>query len=334
MIAAQYPNGVCPPGQYQIPFQFQVPQQAPASCVLPSHGRNSARITHMIAVGVQVKGKVYYVQSCPVQILSPLNHQVNAMMIEDVQQVRLCCCFSRGNVSLASQTDKNAYASNEVATVTYEVNNDSTQKVDSVNIELICNMKYTARNHRHYNTIKLVQLRGGSVEKKSGFGSKVSPPTAPFQVQFTLPLVNFSSCQTKTLEISYRIRLQAKTGGFTSNPTVEIPVTLYQTASENQADAMVLALQQNCLASPDGSDDINSGGMIIPIMKAVPYNPNVAFQNSASTFEPPDKKLMQPIPVDTTGDGVANAMGYDTTGDGKIDALDTNFDGAIDTRLS
>ena len=37
-------------------------------------------------------------------------------------------------------------------------------------------------------------------------------------------------------------------------------------------------------------------------------------------------------PIDTTGDGVADAIGYDTTGDGMIDALDTNLDGRIDTR--
>ena len=39
-------------------------------------------------------------------------------------------------------------------------------------------------------------------------------------------------------------------------------------------------------------------------------------------------------PVDTTGDGIADAIGYDTTGDGQIDALDTNLDGNIDKRLT
>ena len=37
-------------------------------------------------------------------------------------------------------------------------------------------------------------------------------------------------------------------------------------------------------------------------------------------------------PVDTTGDGKADAMGYDTTGDGKIDSLDTTGDGLIDSK--
>mmetsp|Transcript_36901 Transcript_36901/g.99311 ORF Transcript_36901/g.99311 Transcript_36901/m.99311 type:complete len:329 (+) Transcript_36901:143-1129(+) len=35
------------------------------------------------------------------------------------------------------------------------------------------------------------------------------------------------------------------------------------------------------------------------------------------------------VPVDTTGDGVADSTGYDTTGDGNIDAVDNTGDGKI-----
>ena len=49
-----------------------------------------------------------------------------------------------------------------------------------------------------------------------------------------------------------------------------------------------------------------------------------------------EKQLQAPtrgIPVDTTGDGKANAIGFDTNGDGRINALDTTGDGNIDTLL-
>ena len=39
------------------------------------------------------------------------------------------------------------------------------------------------------------------------------------------------------------------------------------------------------------------------------------------------------LPVDTTGDGIADAIGFDTTGDGNVDALDTNLDGRVDANL-
>jgi hypothetical protein len=39
------------------------------------------------------------------------------------------------------------------------------------------------------------------------------------------------------------------------------------------------------------------------------------------------------VRVDTTGDGLTDAIGYDTTGDGFVDALDTSGDGRIDTAI-
>ena len=117
------------------------------------------------------------------------------------------------------------------------------------------------------------------------------------------------------------------TGSFVSNPSVEIPVTLYQVANSNQGLMMVQAIAQGFQPDPDAD---GAGGMQIPIANAIPYNPSRNMQNE---FEPADKSLTKPVPVDTTGDGIANAMGYDTSGDGKIDALDTNLDGKIDTVL-
>ena len=140
-------------------------------------------------------------------------------------------------------------------------------------------------------------------------------------------MVEFSTCETPTISTRYVLRLQAMTGSCISNPKVEIPVTLYQTASANQGQMMVQAIAQSFQPDPDAD---GAGGMQIPIASAIPYNPTPNMQN---TFEPADKALINPIPVDTTGDGIANAMGYDTSGDGKIDALDTTGDGKIDTVL-
>ena len=44
---------------------------------------------------------------------------------------------------------------------------------------------------------------------------------------------------------------------------------------------------------------------------------------------PKQMHVVQGVPVDTTGDGIADSVGYDTTGDGKIDAVDNTGDGKI-----
>merc|ERR1719215_1498824 len=42
------------------------------------------------------------------------------------------------------------------------------------------------------------------------------------------------------------------------------------------------------------------------------------------TVPPPTIKGSGGVLIDNTGDGYADAIGYDTTGDGVVDALDTN----------
>lgn len=67
-----------------------------------------------------------------------------------------------------------------------------------------------------------------------------------------------------------------------------------------------------------------------PIVQAIPYNPTGGGVGGSTGYVAPQ---LNGVPVDTVGDGIADAIGYDTTGDGVIDSLDTNMDGNIDTRV-
>ena len=52
-------------------------------------------------------------------------------------------------------------------------------------------------------------------------------------------------------------------------------------------------------------------------------------QPSTLTFGKKTLTVTQGVPVDTTGDGHTDSVGYDTTGDGRVDAVDTTGDGKI-----
>ena len=39
------------------------------------------------------------------------------------------------------------------------------------------------------------------------------------------------------------------------------------------------------------------------------------------------------VPMDLTGNGQRESLGFDTTGDGRVDAVDTNGDGDVDSRI-
>ena len=66
---------------------------------------------------------------------------------------------------------------------------------------------------------------------------------------------------------------------------------------------------------------------------AVPGNSTLQVTTPPGALPGTTVELSAPTPVDTTGSGIVDAVGYDTTGDGCIDALDTTMDGRIDTRL-
>ena len=316
MVAAEYPNEEVPPNQYQIPFQFQVPSDAPPDgrVSYPSPcsswaGDDSASTTHMVCVGVQVKGKIYYIQSTPFSVSPILLHGIHSGMVEDVQKVNFCCCFSKGSMRLAAKTTKNAYVKNEPATVIYEVNNDSTKDVEAVFIELISTTTIYAENEESNHTKTLSQTKCGRVAKHTGFGSRAIEPSPALQVQLIVPPVISSSRSTPLLKLGYIIRLTAVTGICTTNPKVEIPVTIYE------------GMKATAIAMP-APDSAGSFGM--PLIQAIPYTPDVTIQRRSSIFQPTNPALMNPIPVDLTGNGVADCFGYDTSGDGKVDSLDTN----------
>ena len=93
-------------------------------------------------------------------------------MIEDTKFVNFCCCFSRGDMTLGAMSNKNAYTAGEAASVTYEVNNNSTSDVNDIVVSLKSKILFSARNHRfacincHGPPVKL-----GKVLAKTGFGS-------------------------------------------------------------------------------------------------------------------------------------------------------------------
>jgi hypothetical protein len=53
----------------------------------------------------------------------------------------------------------------------------------------------------------------------------------------------------------------------------------------------------------------------------------------AELLHAPATPIGEGRPLDLSGDGQADAVGYDTNGDGRVDALDTNGDGKIDSKI-
>jgi hypothetical protein len=308
-----------------VPFEFTIPHEAASTVVVPLIARNSASLTHMIAVGIDVGGGggIHYVHSVPFQVISRVNHPINETMIEDRQEVDCCCCFGKGEMILGAHLNKNAYQAGEQASATYEINNASSSRVDKVQVQLVATVRATAKGYSFVRNEVLATLNCDGIEPNSGFGSRHIEGGAAKQLMLQIPhACPFPSVSVSTLNIEYHLIVTAQTAFCVTNPSIKLRLTLYQ--QQLQQDVMV---QGHNLEVANPAEE----QAYIPMYASVSYVPDS--QALYGTAPPAYMRTPVAVPVDTTGDGIANAMGYDTTGDGQIDALDTNGDGRIDITL-
>ena len=240
-------------------------------------------------------------------VISPPPQFINAQMTKDTAKVNFCCCFGRGTIDLSAMTDKNAYTGGEQCTITYEVANNSTEKITHIYYTLKQITIFSAQGHRKAYTSVIVKADLGAVEKGDASGQK----TAVIQ----LPHIEHSSVASQTLSISYVIQLTAVTASCcVTDPSVELPVQIFKPPPMVGAIAVAVALEEG----------------EIPMAQAIPWNPDGAMGGSPMEIAAADR-TPKPVPMDTTGDGFADAMGYDMNGDGVVDMLDTTMDGVPDT---
>lgn len=321
MIGSQFPTGRAEVGRYQIPFEFNIPPAAPSSVIVPLINRDSATITHMITVGIDVNGKTYYVHSVPFQVKSLVTHPIVSTMTEDKQDVNFLCCFNRGTIFLGAMLQKNAYHAGEMASITYEVDNNSSSLVEGVQVDLIATVSASAKSHRFVRTKVLASRNTNSIAPHSGFGSH-RPENGPPQVlDIKIPHdCPYPSVDLPTLRINFLLRIRAVTATCVTDPTICLQLTVYQ---QHIQQATLVQGFVNEMESPDYYG--------APMHTSVAYLPDSHALHG--TLPPQSLRTPQPVPVDTTGDGIANAIGYDTTGDGNIDSLDCNGDGKVDMVL-
>jgi hypothetical protein len=184
----------------------------------------------MIAVGIDVGGgKVHYVHSVPFQVISTVNHPISETMVEDRKDVDCCCCFGKGEMVLGAHLNKNAYAAGEQASVTYEVNNASSTRVEKVQVELVASVRATARGHSFVRRNVLAAMTCDAIEAQEGFGSHRLEGGPAKQFVLQVPSVcPYPSVSVSNLHIEYNIIVTAATAFCVTNPSIGLTVTVYQ----------------------------------------------------------------------------------------------------------
>jgi hypothetical protein len=347
---AQFATARAAPGRYQFPFEFQLPLQAPSTLHIPGVSEHCF-VTHSVRVELQGCGSDLEKQQRSWPVHSVLLNVNGAAPVgaptaqSQTKPVNVCCCISKGSVGLDSQLTSTACQAGGNVGVTLSVRNASSATCSGVIVSIREMTTWCARGHWHRSDRPCVE---GQVHPQINPGQSVGPVTVQVGVPTGGPaggcnpsLVVAGPCG---ISVAHRVRVQCKTACCVTDPFNDTNICVHggpPSAEVFLAQATALgtvyreqAAAATASSSPAAGLDKGGGAMMGPIVAAIPYNPTGGGGGGGggggSVYATPQSVG---VPVDTTGDGIADAIGFDTTGDGVIDSLDTNMDGNIDTRV-
>ena len=162
----------------QCPFEFVVPLDAPTSMPALHIGQDVASISYTVGVLATFPGKLYgsttsAVHSVEVDIVAPTPAALQAQRIEEAVKVTRCCCIPAGHMRIAARSDRVLFKSGDVASVMYELSNDTKQVVSFVDVALKMHVSFSANGHSSGSSSIVVSTKEAGVDPGVSFGFSV-----------------------------------------------------------------------------------------------------------------------------------------------------------------
>ena len=124
----QFPPGLCPPGDYNIEFNFQLPLGLPASInthVKTVRERPKAKVRYYIKTNIKQVGM--FARDLKYKRIMIMREPVKPIVVGEqqmeVSQITTCCCFDKGTSSMWSTFEKNVLTPQDVARATINIDN-------------------------------------------------------------------------------------------------------------------------------------------------------------------------------------------------------------------
>ena len=132
--------GPLPPGDYTIPFEFDLPANLPASIMFQKKDnfeKPKAIIKYSVTARIinHDKTQLQYKQMLVLHE-PPVAFQENTNLQQKVG-ITVCCCCDKGSTALNVQFNKNVFYGNEICAANVAVDNhECKSKINSVSFEL------------------------------------------------------------------------------------------------------------------------------------------------------------------------------------------------------
>jgi len=140
-------DGTLQPGQYEIPFQFVLPDTVPGSFYeekfswgsVPQNGDYFAEIVYSLDCLIDVAGFMSRdIRSTSyIQVNPTVPDNIEPVMVERNQTVYSCCCFPQGDIFMRTYPNEAVYRPGDRIKLNLEIDNQSQQRVTKVDVKLL-----------------------------------------------------------------------------------------------------------------------------------------------------------------------------------------------------
>eukprot|EP00735_Rhodelphis_limneticus_P000983 TRINITY_DN11526_c0_g1::TRINITY_DN11526_c0_g1_i1::g.22057::m.22057 TRINITY_DN11526_c0_g1::TRINITY_DN11526_c0_g1_i1::g.22057 ORF type:complete len:297 (+),score=20.47,sp/A6NEK1/ARRD5_HUMAN/25.60/4e-07,Arrestin_C/PF02752.17/4.9,Arrestin_C/PF02752.17/1.5e-08,Arrestin_N/PF00339.24/1.7e-07,Arrestin_N/PF00339.24/7.8,Spo0M/PF07070.6/2.1e+02,Spo0M/PF07070.6/0.0023,A2M_N/PF01835.14/5.2,A2M_N/PF01835.14/0.88 TRINITY_DN11526_c0_g1_i1:57-947(+) len=214
LMLMQFPDQTWLPGVFKIPFQLQIPIDAPSVFHRDQHG-SSIHITYQLIGLLHLDPSKSLRNEIPVKIaaalppMTPLQANTKAGFL-----------LSLGEMKLSADLDRNLLTPGQPFNFTMRVDNGTSKTIKKVKVEIKSKVQVTAQGHRADLSERLCKLKLPNSEFKKSDTRAFSvtiPPLAPGKCA---PYITSPLC-TATAELHIRADV-----AFATDPTLVFPITL------------------------------------------------------------------------------------------------------------
>eukprot|EP00195_Chlamydomonas_chlamydogama_P004425 CAMPEP_0202921136 /NCGR_PEP_ID=MMETSP1392-20130828/77224_1 /ASSEMBLY_ACC=CAM_ASM_000868 /TAXON_ID=225041 /ORGANISM="Chlamydomonas chlamydogama, Strain SAG 11-48b" /LENGTH=418 /DNA_ID=CAMNT_0049614683 /DNA_START=242 /DNA_END=1498 /DNA_ORIENTATION=+ len=233
-----------PVGQYQWPFQCQLPPLLPPSWRYRPYSNfaNEGRETTALLVpqphmrGCEY-GEVYYevAAHCAVRgmLTWDLRHSVPLLILQSpaslppatpsfnrhTSPVTLCCCIGRGALTASAHLNKNLLLPGEVAGLVVEADNSSKEDISAVEVHLRCDVVLRANGYEERQR-KSWQLGAG----RGLLRGRQAEGSGALHFQLQLPQGLPASLSTRLISCTYTLQVVFVASSLVANVRLDLPV--------------------------------------------------------------------------------------------------------------
>ena len=238
---AVFDDGKVQKGQYEYPFQVQLPVNSAGgswpSSMSEGSGDDCCKVGYVVkaelcGTGNWISNKK---PSAAAEFLvmnfdqPPAIKPTERQATVDFETCKICCCFlcSDGNAFLRAKADKDAYQVGEEVNVLYEARNKSLHtKVERIKVSVVERVRWNANGHEGEisNDAPSYQVMMPA-EKLNDGGRAISLEEDPCSIK--VPTMFRRSYNGRNVNVTHVLAVELTTNSNTSNPTVEVPLSLY-----------------------------------------------------------------------------------------------------------